>query len=157
MKIPVLILGVTLSLLICLMGFIVYTNSQKFYFYEYDCNASFTIHNAGMTIPLVAAFHFRGDAGNVHFDSPLLKDDHVIGMANRSISFLIHQHDGRVTFTSLTERALSKDSASQEDVDRILPDFFIEQDKSITFEVVHQNDGLLFIHDTVPMFVCSAY
>jgi len=157
MKIPYLILGITLSLLIALISINIYVNSQKFYFYEYDCNASFTIHNAGFVIPMVAAFHFSGDTGNVHYDSPLLKDEKNIGMINRSVSFSIHQRSGRVMFTSLAQRILSKDTAQQSDVKLILPDFFIEPDKSVTFEVLHQNDGLLFIHDNVPMFFCAGY
>lgn len=124
-------------------------------FDNYSCNANFTIRNRGLVIPMVVTFNFDGNVGMLHYNSPLFKDNNVNGMVNRKVSFLLEQHNSTVKMTSVHVNRLGKDSAPDTDVTLILPDFFIKQDATITFETVKSKRGVLFVYDSFPMFFCQ--
>ncbi|EOZ7472396.1 hypothetical protein O8H71_004669 [Enterobacter hormaechei] len=121
----------------------------------YVCNAEFTIHNAGLSIPMVVSFQFNENTGVLFYDNPLYKGGKHLGMVNKKIEFLIQSNKDFVRLFSINADKMGKDSAPEDEVNRILPDFFYKKGAEIYFEVIYSKMGLLFIHDTVPMFYCQ--
>lgn len=123
----------------------------------YSCNTEFTIHNAGLSIPMVVTFQFDKHTGVLFYDNPLYKGKERLGMVNNKIEFLIQSNKDFVRLLSVNVTKMAKDSAPVDEVDRILPDFFFKKGAAIDFEVINSKVGLLFIHDSVPMFFCQRH
>lgn len=123
----------------------------------YSCNTEFTIHNAGLTIPMVVTFQFNRHAGVFSYDNPLFKGNEPVGMVNNKVEFLIQSNQNFVRLVSINADKMEKDSAPEDEVNRILPDFFYKTGAAIDFEVIYSKFGLLFVHDSVPMFFCQRH
>jgi len=78
-------------------------------------------------------------------------------MVNNKIEFLIQPNKDFVRLLSVNVTKMAKDSAPVDEVNRILPDFFFKKGAAIDFEVINSKVGLLFIHDSVPMFFCQRH
>ncbi len=125
------------------------------YLDDYRCRSSLSIFNYKLSTQIAARFHFSGQTGRLIYDGPVFDGTTLTGFINKDIHFDIIRDDGQLILKSITVVPLSKDTSDDSVTGRLFPDFFLKKNESFIFELEKNDSGLLFIHDSVPMFYCE--
>lgn len=150
------------SLLSIILGGLIYWQATRFKNDgEFSTCRSVAIFNShGYSTSVIFNFRINGDKGLIFYEGPVFKQDTTVGYINRQVEFTISRaptiikEQVSVHYEGNKVTKYYKDNIAQDIAEKLLPRFFIMNDRSIYFDIIKTQSGIILNRDNIPMFYC---
>lgn len=123
------------------------------------CSTSIIVYYKDIRANLTLDFMYtlKKQAGIVAVSGTYAKNDRVIGVIRRDVSYIWTENKDSFHFFSVKVNKLANnESISDDAISEVLPDFYVYPEKSINYSILTQGQkGFMFTVGKRPIFFCA--
>jgi len=120
-----------------------------------NCTINMVISNHDLTMPFIGRLFYSNGRGYLSFDGPVYADHQYEGILSRIIYFSGEYKGDMLSIKGEKMLVPEKNSFPQLNAERILPNFFVRPNSTISFYLRQEKGGVFFLKENVPIFYCK--